>query len=323
MRKRVTTRMVGQAAGVSAGTVSRVLNHDPRISRATAEEVIRVARELGYSFLPKSGRRTIGVLLPRYVMDCHTSNMLHAVTNAILDRGFRAEIIPDDDLELFETRVIAGAVALVGDEGLNERWLGSKSAPLVRFGMPGNHLEGIYTVTSDGPTDMKQVVDFLYALGHRRIGCLTLHSRRFEERLVGRRIPGFKQAMERRGLPSSAILYEEDGSLEERLERMLKREKVTALIALPGNFALEVFRALQLAGIRIPGDLSLVAWEFPGVLEFLTPPCTVLCPDFATYAEKSLDLLELLTAGKIPAGDILVPSRFIERQSTAPPPLPR
>ena len=46
--KKVTVRMVGEAAGVSHSTVSRVLNSDPRVHPVTRDRVLAAAREMGY-----------------------------------------------------------------------------------------------------------------------------------------------------------------------------------------------------------------------------------------------------------------------------------
>lgn len=84
-----TIQQIAQLAGVSRGTVDRVLNHRGRVRPEVAERVTRVAAELGY--VPKHpktqelGSKTIGVVTQL----CHSSFMI-AVNRGIAD--IRAEL---------------------------------------------------------------------------------------------------------------------------------------------------------------------------------------------------------------------------------------
>ena len=46
----ITSKQIAALAGVSRGTVDRVLNHRPGVSPQTAEKVLQIARELGYGY---------------------------------------------------------------------------------------------------------------------------------------------------------------------------------------------------------------------------------------------------------------------------------
>ena len=72
MDKRVTINDVASAAGVSKGTVDRVLHNRPEVSKATAERVMRIIEEMGFkpninaSLLAQGERRSIVCILPQH-----------------------------------------------------------------------------------------------------------------------------------------------------------------------------------------------------------------------------------------------------------------
>ncbi len=319
--KKVTTRMVAEAAGVSQSTVSRVLNRDPRISSATAAQVIRAMRLLEYSPETPAARRTVGILLPSRVGgDSYVPFMLNALVQEALKRRLRLEIVPDNDLALLNERLVSGAVSILAKPEFSRVWRETLNLPLVRMGANGNLLEGIGSVASDGAADLETVVDHLFQHGHRRIGFMAAYGEKQESYNPSRRAEGFLRAMRKRGEPEPERFLRFDSAAAIRhLEELINGEGVTALIVLPGIYALETADLLKEGGFRIPEDISLVAWEFENVSCYMTPPHTALAPELGKFAVGAFDLLEQLIERRQPVADLLIPGRLIERQSVAAP----
>ena len=122
--KKVTTRMVGAAAGVSHVTVSRVLNNDPRVHPATRARVIETAREMGYPLAPADGRLTIALIIFETNLSGYLSSLLTFLLKEISLHGHRVELISTRDLELLNSRAIAGAISVSINDRLNEFWGG-------------------------------------------------------------------------------------------------------------------------------------------------------------------------------------------------------
>jgi len=67
---KVTIKMIAERAGVSIGTVDRAFNNRGRISEKTKEQILRIAKEMGYqpnkiaSALRKKRETKIAVVLP-------------------------------------------------------------------------------------------------------------------------------------------------------------------------------------------------------------------------------------------------------------------
>ena len=91
--KKVTSRMVGAAAGVSHVTVSRVLNNDPRVHPVTRARVIETARRMGYPLAPADGRRTIALIIFEINLSGYLSSLLTFLLDEISRHSYRVELI--------------------------------------------------------------------------------------------------------------------------------------------------------------------------------------------------------------------------------------
>src|SRR5258707_9483739 len=79
MHKKPTIEDIARLAGVSRGTVSRVLNHRPDVDRQTRARVLRVIEEQGYvpsltaAGLAGGRHRLIGMLVPVFTSKMRSS----------------------------------------------------------------------------------------------------------------------------------------------------------------------------------------------------------------------------------------------------------
>lgn len=309
--------MVAREAGVAQSTVSLVVNNKTRVSDDTRKRVIAAARKLGYIPEPQSRRNLIGIIISSYrVMNSYQAMTLTALKEEIHRRGWRMEIINNNDVELLNDRVVCGAVSISGDHALNERWRSLKSIPLVRFASESSHIDNIYSVYSDFRTNLKLIFRHLRGKGHRRIGLILGRTEEQEAHLLVKTGIVFREILAMDGFlePDAFVSYADEFPLRKRLEALLSRN-ITALTVIPGDTALEVGKELSRLRIRIPEDLSLITREYSNVSEYLTPPMTTLLPDYPAMASAALDLLDRLLKHETPPGDIACPGRLILRDS--------
>ena len=313
--KKVTVRMVGAAAGVSHATVSRVLNNDPRVHPATRAEVIAAARRLGYPLAPADGRRTIALIIFEINLSGYLSSLLTFLLDEISRHSYRVELISSTDLELLNSRAIAGAISVSINDRLNEIWGEFSNLPLVRLNRPSCHRENIYSVSSDGIAGMELAVDYLFRHGHRRIGFLSDVSLADERVYTSRRYEGFCDAMRRRGVsdPEKFTFFRDQEKFPD-LRRWVDRG-VTALVTAGESRGLSLAQQLNSLHISVPDELSILSMEFPGISEQLIPAHTTLSQDFRGLAREAVLLLDRLIDRKPVSGDVRVPYLLIERES--------
>lgn len=319
MKKKFTSTDIARSCGISQTTVSRVLNNHSSVDPRTRESVLACARAHGYPIRGKRGKLRIGIILSRYApIDGYQSMALNALKDAVYRRGHDMEIIFHEDLEALNDHPVSGAIALTGDDTLNRRWAEATVLPLIRFGARSCRSNGIYSVFSDESTLVERAVRELHKAGHSKIALFLRRSRAKDLSLAENVTGPFRKAMREAGAPEKDIRIsygQENVSMEERVDLLLG-QKISALIVIPGDTALEVCGLLKKRGLKIPDDISVISREYDHVLEYHTPPLTAMRPDYETMSETALSMLEtILSDPSAVIKDARIPGRFILRQS--------
>lgn len=104
-----TINDLAKATGYSKSTVSRALNNKGRISKATREEIVKVAKEMNY--LPNSkavslstGKSyTLGVIIPYSTFNSYYDKIIHSIIHEAFSVGYKVIFLPtnyDKEIEL-------------------------------------------------------------------------------------------------------------------------------------------------------------------------------------------------------------------------------
>ena len=319
--KKVTSTIVAREAGVAQPTVSRVVNNSTWVAPDTRQRVIEAAKRLGYPLFPQTRQPAIGTILSEEFLDNYMITALMALRNEITRRVIHVETIFSGDLGLLNSRVIIGAIAIGDDTKMNGRWAKTTVLPLVRYGAKSSHDSNVYSVYTNIAELIDKSMDYLRGFGHLRVG-LLLNYRRFEDLA---KIECFSSAfinnLSSCGVsdPEKFISYADDRPIIERACDLLALG-VTALIVKQGDNVFELIKGLEKIGLKVPYDLSIIAQECTKFSEYWSPPVTSFSHHYNELASASLDLLWKLIANEKGLSDIMLPGRFIIRDSVAPPP---
>ena len=93
---------IARLAGVSPSTVSRVFSHHPSISGEIRERVFAISKQHAYHPRLSTKQRNVVIITPYqsvYPVQCCVEMILMALTRELPNRGFRIEILPQDNLE--------------------------------------------------------------------------------------------------------------------------------------------------------------------------------------------------------------------------------
>ena len=331
---------VARRAGVSTATVSRVLGRPDMVAEETRRKVQRAVDALGYT--PNSAAKHLRTLRSRKLL----------VTVPDISNPFFALILQGIE----ETAQREGYAVLLGDtqhdpqreEGyaailkrkeadglifLGHR-LPSEAASLVQS-MPGrapvvngcefNPALGIPSVHIDNAKAAGDAMAHLYGLGHRRVGIVTgpLVSPLSRDRLRGA-TAGAKKA----GAADGLVVLHGDFSIESGKtagERLLSRSKrPTAVFCFNDEMAIGVIEAAREAGVRVPGDLSIVGFDDIRFARYLDPPLTTIAQPMREIGERTARLLlEILDGSTTAPVSVTLPHKLVVRASTGPAPTAR
>lgn len=333
---RATIHDVARAAGVSIGTVSRVINRRGRTGSSTQQRVNKAIATLGYR--PNTVAQSMRTQTTRTV-----ALLVHDIGNPIFATAARAA---QSELERADYLLVlasaganseASAVRLLGqrrmdgiigflrreDDAETLAALREFDGALVLFDRAMDVTADV--VLTDHAGGMNRATRHLLDLGHRDIALVGGASSIFPGR---ERVRGFLEAFQARGLAPPLHLIR-DQSLEaaygfREASGLLHGEaRPTAIIA-AGNQLLEgVLAAVRAAGLAIPRDISLVGFDDSAVARLALPPVTVVERDVAQMGTMAAQmLLERLRLGREhPAQKVVLPTELVLRESCAPPPV--
>lgn len=334
--KKVSVHDVAREAGVSIGSVSRVLNGGRYTSPDLVARVTAAVRKLGYQpdakaqSLRRGSSRTIGCLVT------DIANPLYAACVSALETRLAADgymlLLASSHydaqreaqlLGLFEARGMDGIVVATMDESADSpAWgtLRGSRVPRVVLDRDAD-LEADF-VLLDHRSGVASAVQYLASMGHRRIALFTpgLDMRPGRERAAG-----YAQAHQALGLPMEpglvrGISNQLQTSYDEMTQLLRRPERPTALIALGNRVLSGALRAVHETGLSLPADMSVVSIGTSTTTEFSFPPLTLLRFDVEAFGKAAAEmLLERLRHPEQPARKLTLPTQLVMGASCAAP----
>jgi DNA-binding LacI/PurR family transcriptional regulator len=336
--KRPTIADIAEAAGVSKGAVSYALNGKPGVSEQTRARVLEIAGRMGWH--PSSAARAL-------------SNSRSGAIGLVVDRPAWVLGIEPFFMQLIsgvEAGLAATGTALLlqvtedasAEEAAYRRWWGERRVDGVllvdlrdddpRLGLlrelelPGvvvGHATGVPGIPSVWLNDaeaVRETLAYLAAMGHRRIARVAGPARFVHTRERG---AAFDAAAAELGLTGVGTVHTdysgEDGARATR--RLLSgADRPTAIVYDNDVMAVAALSVTQEMGLRVPAELSLVAWDDSELCRLVHPALTAVSRRVPEYGQRAAGaLLALVDGGEV--DDILLGAPvLVPRGSTAPAP---
>jgi len=324
---------VAARAGVTASTVSHVVNKTRPVSDELTARVLAAIQETGY--LPNRVARSLATSdthLIGIVMSALTNRFFvpvvaamdrvgrrHGYSSLLADSRDRADGEAEAVDVLLSRRVdgIVLAPAPGGQRPLLDR-LVAEQVPTVlidRFADERFDWVGVENVEATA-----SLVQHLASLGHSRIGLISgLRGLSTS----GERVAGYRLGLERSGLAYDPNLVacgkSAAGSAERALGSLLERPRPPTAVVSGNNYmTIGVLHGLQKRGLRVPDDIALVAYDDLDLADLFGPRLTVIAQPVQQIASKAVNLLvermvnkDLSSAPRF----IRLPGVFMHRES--------
>ena len=158
----------------------------------------------------------------------------------------------------------------------------------------------IPSVIIDNFSAQIDAVEYLYSLGHQRIGFMT----GLEDSDIGRdRFEGYKSGLNKQGIAiDEDMVFRGDYSFQSGIsgaEYFLSlAELPTAIICANDSMALGAINKLHESGLEIPRDVSIVGFDDIDVASQIIPPLSTVSVPIDEIAGRSFSMLESLIVGK-------------------------
>ncbi|MGH1505978.1 MAG: LacI family DNA-binding transcriptional regulator [Acidimicrobiales bacterium] len=309
---RPTLHDVAARAGVSARTVSRVVNGESVVSEATATVVQAAIDDLGYR--PNLAARSLinrrsGMiaLLVTSMNNPFFGEFADAVRAAAAARGLTLVLASSDDdpaaqerlLRKLESHSIEGVIgwcAAGGQASIVE--LAGRGTPFV---LVNDQLDapGVSSVSVDHDQGARLAVAHLIERGHRHLGMLAGE---FVDERLGPREVGFTEACAAAGVEARIVdaPHTVEGGAG-ALRRLLELEPgTTAVFALNDLMAAGAMQACAELGLAVPADVAVVGCDDIQLSSLLHPPLTTVRNDPRALGERAVAALVAVIDGAEP-----------------------
>ena len=333
---------VAKQAGVSAMTVSRVVNGTGHTSAPTRARVQAAIDELGY--VPnalarqlRSKRTKTIALLVSDISNPYFTTIARGVEDFFNGHGYSVMYCNTDEdaveeeqylLMLIERQVDGVLLVPARSSGESFRLLASHHTPVVVVDRRVDSAE-VDSVRCDSVAGAHSLIGHLVGLGHRRIAVLT-GSPAISTSLD--RVAGARLALEESGLelPPDLVHYgsfnygksnQADGHRMAQDMLAAPGPRPTAVFCTNNFIAFGAIRALREAGLRVPGDMSVVAFDdLPE--EWVSEPFLTVArqPAYEIGHRAASLLLDHITGHQPPTGaSVILPFELVFRRSSAAP----
>lgn len=300
----MTIKDIAQAAGVSAATVSRIINHkDDNISQETRDRVLRIITEKGYVPYAKirdrilSQSRTIGLLIPTlnsafYVDFASQIQQLaqkhnYSLVLSLASWSAEAETAAIRD---FARNHTDGVIIFSGsEEGL------STLKELYDQGMGAVALDH-FTKPASFPRLYRDSVQIAESCTRLLLehNCTQIGLVLRPESAAALRshiTAGYNAALSAAGLPiQQNFITALDDEFTENF-RSMADAGLNAVVCQDTDTARMVYTAAARDGLRIPEDLSVISMEDSADALTLSPPLTAAATDVAQMAQLAFECL--------------------------------
>lgn len=333
LMQRLTLEKIGELAGVSRATVSRVINNHPNISPEVRERVERIIAETGYQpnqaarSLASNQSNVMGLVIPNVVQAVFTDPYYPRLTQGIsaacnqLDYTLALFLFHSPEEEQFAVRrfsnnsLIDGLI-ITADNYINPflPQLVKRNVPFVYIGRPQttesvtyidvDHIGGSYNGT-------KHLID----LGFKRIAQLgTKRNTAGEDR-----DEGYRRAMAEAGyaVDEDYVVYGDftERSGYEAMQRLIPL-RPDAVFIQSDTMALGATRALRDAGLSVPGDMAIVSFDDLPPALLTEPPLTTVRQPVHDVGKLAVETLidRIVNPGQ-PPKHVILPTELVIRGS--------
>ncbi|MCX4389857.1 LacI family transcriptional regulator [Micromonospora peucetia] len=338
---------VARLAGVSTATVSRALRGLPTVSAATRRRVLAAAEQLEYAVSPSASRLaggrtgTIAVVVPR-ITRWFFGTVVEAVEDFLQQSGYDLLLYNLGGREQTRQRVLrtadlhkrVDAVMLVATP-----LRPAELTALTRLELPGvtissgTPVPGWPCVRIDDVGVARTATRHLLDLGHRRIAHITGDPDELAYTTHLDRRRGYRDVLRDAGITPDPYLDVESqftiGGGARATEELLRRgDPPTAIFAACDEMAMGAMTALRDAGLRVPQDVSVIGVDDHDLASALGLS-TIAQPAAEQGRLAARILLDPLHGGPPappvrrrpdpPGSPVILPTRLIVRESTAPP----
>jgi len=332
MMQNMTIYEIAKIAGVSASTVSRVLNNSPNVKEATRKLVLECIDKYHYSpsetarGLIKQSSKMVGILLPDARI-MHHAESITFIQRELSAMGYCCLVMTtgrDEQerlrcLEILNQRRVDAAVLMGSSFQLDsiknaiEKYL--SQIPII---IANGYLElpNVYGIISDEYNGVLECVRLLFEKGRKKLAFIADYDTPSNQR----KIAGFSAGMEKYYREHTPLIIWANGEFHEACRKvsefMQKSPNIDGLIFAEDQLAAAGLRALRDMQISVPDQVSVIGINNSIITQICNPSLTALDNMSMDMSAAVVNNLIAVLQGRCVVKKMSLYSRIVERETT-------
>jgi DNA-binding LacI/PurR family transcriptional regulator len=303
---KLTIYDIAKEAGVSATTVSKVINNKGRISEKTRNKIMQIIEEYRYqpnvlaSAMKGKSTYTIALLIPDAANPIYAQYLKH-IEEYGQELGFSVVMCstgsdPEKEakhITLLRQKHVDGFIiaSIFKNEPVLKQLI-EEEFPIVLISLQRPELP-IGSVTGDDYLGGYIATEHLLSLGHRRIGIIA------EEATVSgtERTKGYKKALENAGIEvnENLVITTNEATIEgaemQAKELLNSGQRPTAIFGCNDILAIGTMLAAKGLGILIPDELSIIGFDNTVMCKIVEPQLSSVAIPMQEMGKQAMELL--------------------------------
>lgn len=328
-----TIKDIAEQAGVSAATVSRVLNYDQTlaVNNTTKRKIFAVAEKLNYqkgTRKKRSKNKFIAVVLwyrpEQEIKDTYYYSIRLGINEQARIYGYTTRVFYQGDA--WTDLVKAEGIIVIGSNQLTAiqlKEIKSFRRPLVFVGR-NTLAEGYCCVYSDFHLSIKDIVDHFIKMGQKDIGMLVgdLNDDYDKENLIDFRFQDFEFYARKLGLFDLSKIFVGKFTPESGYDVVKKaidlgKKMPAGLIVANDAMAIGVLKALREANLSVPNDVSVISFNDTTAAKFANPALSSVHVDTHAMGAMGIQVLQqILNSDQMTPYKVVFKTTLILRESS-------
>ena len=330
---RLTLEKIGELAGVSRSTVSRVINNYPHIRPEVREKVLSVIKETGYQpnliarSLAANESKVIGLVIPSIInavfTDPYYPKLTQGIAQACNELGYTLTLMlfhsPEEERQnarrIINMSLLDGIIItadILYDPIVPE--LLENGVSFVQVGRP-QEPEKVNYVDTENVYGGELATEHLIKVGYRRIAQIAT-----AKNTAGiDRDTGYRKALDKHGIDyDSNLTTYGDFSRESGYKAMteLLVHQPEAVFVHSDTMALGAIQAIREAGLSVPDDIAIIGFDDLPPALLAEPPLTTIRQPIHQTGMMAVELLiDIIKDNTQPPKSRILPLELVIRGS--------
>ena len=331
---------VARKAGVSISTVSNALNNSRYVKKETKEKILEITKNLNYTpniiarGLKTRSTSTVAVIVPD-ISNQFFAQVIRGVEeiarlrkyNVLLTCTYYDVLEEKKSIEILRQQFVDGFLFISGyDSFAHIKELNDDKVPVVVADRELKEKK-IPSVLIENFGAMRDTVNYLHRLGHKRIGYISYTYD--NQTTVEKRFKGYCRGLKDNKLVfdpdivviSEALRLNELQGSREAIKKILNCKDIPSVIINASDFiAVGVIRALKELKIKIPEEISVVGFDNILMSLYTDPLLTTIKQPKKQMGDTAMNLLlDIIKHKRVKEKNIILPTDLIIRNSVAKP----